>query len=125
MHPPRTLLEALRGGGSGRTEIFIGPNMQRVSAGTARGGDGMGGGGVGGLGSLGMLLRGIGVPGGFGGGMAGFGGPNVGNVGDYAFGDLSSLLQQLMAADPNRVRFVSSVLQWQRFEMGCPERSIR
>lgn len=95
-----TLLNAVAGGGSGHTEIFIGPNMQRVSPGPSRGGgDGipavMGGGG--GLGSLGLLLRGFGMAG------VGIGGGAGGNVGDYAFGDLSNLLQQLMAQDPNRV----------------------
>lgn len=96
------------GSGSGHTEIFIGPNIQRVAAGGLRGGGGGGGGGsdamggrgtagVEGLESLGFLLRGMGMV------ALGGGGGNIGNVGDYAFGDLSNLIQQLMAADPNRV----------------------
>lgn len=79
--------------------------MQRVSPGPSRGGGGSSGGdglpavmgGGGGLGSLGLLLRGFGMAG------VGVGGGAGGNVGDYAFGDLSNLLQQLMAQDPNRV----------------------
>lgn len=116
----RTLLHALDGGGGpGHTEIFIGPNMHRVQGGlggAAAGGEpagaGGGGGGGGGLGAmlggpggLGFLLRGFGMAG-LGGGGGGMG-PG-GNVGDYAFGDLSQLIQQLMAADTNRVRRMRS-----------------
>lgn len=86
--------------------------MQRMQGGGAGGrGDGNGasgggggarGGGIGGglgailgaPGGLEFLMPGFGMPGGMGAG---------GNVGDYAFGDLSQLIQQLMAADTNRV----------------------
>ncbi|CAN0542765.1 unnamed protein product, partial [Ectocarpus sp. 12 AP-2014] len=117
-----TLLQALGGAGAEHAEIFIGPNMQRMS-GAARGGGGddargAGGGGAGGgapdfagggigamlsgPGGLGFLLRGIGMPGAMGGMGMGLGMGPGGNVGDYAFGDLSQLIQQLMAADTNR-----------------------
>lgn len=57
---------------------------------------------LGGAGGLGFLLRGFGMPGGLA-GMGGMGMGPGGNVGDYAFGDLSQLIQHLMAADTNRV----------------------
>ncbi|CAM9438852.1 unnamed protein product [Choristocarpus tenellus] len=71
--------------GQGNAEVFVGGDM--------------GGGGIGGgrgellssLGRLGLALRTELPP-----------GPTAGNVGDYAFGDLSTLIQQLMQADTSR-----------------------
>ena len=131
----RTLLQAIGGGdgtgpgGQEHTEIFIGPNMQRVHPaglggagprGTRGGGGGGGGSGESiaavrlgaALGSgFGAFMRGFALAGGGGmAGIAGLGGGG-GNFGDYAFGDLSQLIQQLMAADPNRVRSLSHLFQ--------------